>query len=289
MEYFTKYSTTLRFLVTAVSLVIISFFSVWAAGTKLSSPATTKVGPPPEGHTVENIVFDGVHGWFFPAARNHTCMLLLHGIRSNRKEMVDIALFLKDKGYASLVIDLQAHGESSGQAITFGYRESSSAHSAFNFLKTEKTCKKVVAIGRSLGAASSLLGPKPIDADGFILEAVYSNIKTAVQNRLEIHFGAIGKIIAPLFYYQIPLRLGIKLEELQPLAAIKNIQAPVLILSGTQDKRTKVSEAQAIFEEAPHPKQFVAIADAAHVNLYKFNPEQYEKVVLDFLANTLKL
>ena len=275
------------FFITCFFVGLLGVIAVWDEGSKLSSPAAATIGPPPLGHNVENVVTDGVHGWFFPAIKSHACILLLHGIRSNRKEMVNIALFLKNEGYSSLAIDLQAHGESFGNVITFGYKESFSAHSALNFLKTEKACKKTVVIGRSLGAAASLLGPKPIEVDGYILEAVYPSIETAVQNRLELHLGVAGKIVAPLFYYQIPLRLGIELDDLQPLKAIENIKAPVLIMNGTEDKRTTVAQAQTIFKKSPNPKEFVTISGASHVNLFSYNPEEYKKAVLEFLLKYL--
>ena len=176
-------------------LGVVGFASVWMTGGKLSSPALVQVGAPPSEHIVENVVFEDVHGWYFPAKGQKACILLMHGVRSNRREMLGRAIFLKEEGYSSFVIDLQGHGETPGKEITFGYRESESARSALKHLKTNQSCRKVVAIGSSLGGASSLLGYKPIEVDGYILEAVYSSIEAAIENRLEMHLGFAGKML----------------------------------------------------------------------------------------------
>jgi len=269
---------------TLITFIFVGFVSVWIAGGQLSSPVFAKVGLPPSEHSSENVVFEDVQGWYFPATEHRACILLMHGIRSNRNEMVGRAIFLKDEGYSSFVIDLQAHGETPGQEITYGYKESNSARSSLKFLRTNKNCEKIIAIGRSLGGAASLLGHAPIEVDGYILEAVYPSIETAVSNRLKIRFGAAGEMLSPLFYHQIPLRLGVGLEELQPLNAIRNIKSPVLIMNGTEDQRTTIEEAQLLFNNAPHPKVFIKVEGASHANLYNYNPMQYKEAILSFLS-----
>ncbi len=41
-------------------------------------------------------------------------VLLLHGVRADRREMLNRARFLKEEGYSVLLIDLPSHGESDG-------------------------------------------------------------------------------------------------------------------------------------------------------------------------------
>ncbi|MCG8428805.1 MAG: lysophospholipase [Chromatiales bacterium] len=250
----------------------------------MSSPAYAQIGSPSVEHGAEAVVFENVHGWYYPTQAHKACILLMHGIRSNRKEMVGRAIFLQEEGYSSFAVDLQAHGETPGERITYGYQESESAHSAVRFLYTHKGCSKVVSLGSSLGGAASLLGNKPIEVDGYILEAVYPSIENAVQNRLKIRLGTLGQILAPLLYQQIPLRLGITLNSLQPVAAIKNVNSPILIMNGTEDEHTTIEEAKSLYNNAPHPKEFVQIDGASHTDLYNYNRDQYKKAVLDFLS-----
>ena len=273
-----------KILITCIVFFGFGFSFLWIVGGKLSSPAFAQAGLPPSQHTVENVEYEDVHGWYFPSKHHKACILLLHGVRSNRREMLGRAIFLKEEGYSSFTIDLQGHGETPGEGITFGYRESESAQSAVEYLRTKKYCTKVVTIGSSLGGAATLLGHSPIDVDGYILEAVYPSIEVAIERRLEIRLGAVGKILAPLLYLQIPFRLGIDLDALQPSASIRNIKAPVLIMNGTEDQRTTIGDARQMYINAPSPKEFVEFGGATHTNLYKYSPNEYKNTVLGFLS-----
>ncbi len=269
-----------------ISITLLFLLLGWVAVGTLFSPARSEIGLKPNEY--EAVVINATHGWFLSAEAPKACMLLMHSIRSNRRQMLSRAQFLRDAGYSSFLIDLYAHGETQGEAITYGYKEASSARSAVAFLYSVKECPKVVSLGYSLGGAASLLGEEPINVDAYILEAVYPTIEDALRNRLEMHMGIIGQKLSPLLYQQIPLRLGISLASLQPQDAIKNIKSPVLIIHGTEDKHTTLKEAQQLYENAPAPKEFFPMQGAAHVNLYEFDREAYKKIVLEFLEKYIE-
>ena len=273
-----------RPLTIVIGFVFLTIIGLWAAIGSLASPAYSQIGPLPNNEDIEAVVVEGVHGWYIPAKEHKGCVLLMHGVWSNRLEMVGRSRFLRDQGYSSFAIDLQAHGETPGDKITFGYLESNSARAAVRFLYGKKACRKVVALGNSLGGAASLLGKEPLKVDGYILEAVYPSIEVAVTNRLKMFLGVLGEMLSPLLYIQIPARLGVDLNSLTPLDAIKNIRSPVLIINGTEDTRTTLNEARLLYENAPFPKQFYQVEGARHTNLYEYDRENYKKVIMEFLS-----
>jgi pimeloyl-ACP methyl ester carboxylesterase len=266
-----------------IACILVGMSGLWFMAGQLSAAAPLPVGPPPQDGSFEDVGIDGVHGWYIQGNENHKCLLLMHGVRSSRREMVGRARLVKEHGYSALVIDLQAHGESPGEEITFGYREARSAKRAVSFLRSEKKCETVVALGRSLGGAAALLGHEPLAVEGYILEAVYPSIEKAVGNRLQMRVGPLGKYLAPLLYRQIPMRWGIELEDLRPAQAIRRIRSPVLILNGTEDRRTTVQDAVELFGNAPKPKTLVWVEGAGHTDLFEFNRALYGEVMLRFL------
>lgn len=263
--------------------IAIAMALLWILGNQLSAPAQVAIGQPPENTSFEPVEFGGVHGWYLQGEKQKSCVLLMHGIRSNRREMMPRALFLSSKGYSSLAIDLQAHGESQGEQITFGYKEAESARKAVSYLREQKACKKIIALGSSLGGAAALLGASPLEVEGYVLEAVYTDIETAVRNRLSVRAGSLGAFFAPLLYEQIPLKLDITLDQLHPVNAIKHIQAPVLIMNGTNDDRTTPLDATLLYKNAPEPKQLVWFDGARHTNLFEYDRKQYVYVLVNFL------
>ncbi|ABC27726.1 putative lipase [Hahella chejuensis KCTC 2396] len=270
----------------ASGALVLALAAVWGAGGALSASVNHHIAPPPPALNAQTVQFDGVSGWYAPAA-GQQCALLLHGVRSDRTSMIKRALFLQKSGYSSLLIDLQGHGETQGEQITFGYRESDNVKSAIAYLRTQRQCAKVAIIGVSLGGAASLLGQSPASADVYVLEAVYPNIEQAVSNRLSMRLGALGEWLTPLLTAQIPLRLGVSLDELRPEFAIKHITAPVLIITGTEDQHTTLTESQHLFDNAPEPKFLWLVKGAHHQDFHEYAPEEYESRVTRFLEQSL--
>lgn len=233
------------------------------------------------------MVFKGTHGSFLKAETNSSCALLMHGVRSNRKSMIGRSYFLKEMGISSLLIDLQAHGETPGREITFGLRESVDASNGVDFLRGVKGCGKIVAIGQSLGGASALLGDGPIHVDALILESVYPTIEEAVENRLEMRMGKFGRVIAPLLYLQIPLRIGASLSELKPIEALRKVDVPVFIISGSNDEHTKAEETEHMFEAANEKKQLWLVDGAIHEDLLSYSPKEYKAKISSFIKQSL--
>lgn len=265
-----------------IAVTFVSLTLLWFLGGMLISPAFKKIESPPVELAVKTVEFEGTKGWLIRTENINACIVLMHGVRSNRSSMLNRARFLKEAGYTSLLFDFQAHGESLGQNITFGYRESINAHSAVRYLKSNIGCHRIGAIGQSLGGAASLLGEEPLEVDALVLESVYSTIEDATSNRLEARVGAFGRLMTPLLTYQIPLRLNISLNKLRPIDAIKNLKAPVLVLIGSQDRHTTVQETEQLFKNAPGQKELWIIKGAKHVDLHGFDPQNYEKRILKY-------
>jgi fermentation-respiration switch protein FrsA (DUF1100 family) len=197
--------------------------------------------------------------------------------------MLGRARFLYDANFSVLLLDLQAHGESEGERITFGYLESADARSGVEFLRQELPGEPVAAIGSSLGGAACVLGRTPIQVDALVLEAVYPDLHQAVKNRLQLHLGPAGAWLAPLLTLQIRPRMGIDVNDLRPVDKIANIQAPVFIVAGALDRRTTVADSQRLFDAAPEPKQLWIIPGARHEDLHRYVGTEYEDRILQFL------
>ena len=274
--------------------------AVLAVGLYLSSPAAADIGAPPAFLPgAESVSFPSgsgatVHGWFASGASPPGgAVLLLHGVRSNRREMTERARVLQQHGYAVLLIDLHAHGETGGRRITYGKLEAVDAAAALDWLRRRLPGTRVGAIGVSLGGAAALLGPEPLAVDALVLESVYPDIGAALSNRLRIGLGPwVGPlatpVLAPVFQTLLPPILGVRPAELRPIDRIAAIKSPLLLASGTIDERTPLAEAEALFARAPEPKQFWAVPGAAHVDLERFDPGAYWQHVLPFLDHALR-
>ena len=277
-------------LATSIFLAALAYFAV---GEALSRPANGPVGPSPAELRARSVIIQSasgqaVSGWYIPGRPRSGAVLLLHGVRSDRRQMIGRAKLLSNLGYSALLIDLPAHGESAGDRITFGVREGEGVKAALDYLRQQRPGEKIGVIGASLGAASLVLAKAAPAPDAVVLESMFPTIEEAVANRLEARLGPAGRYLAPSLLWQLPLRLGLNPNQIQPAVDIAMLNAPVLIASGTADRHTTLAESKRIFEAAHEPKQFWAVEGAGHVDLFAYGPKAYEANVLPFLAKHLR-
>lgn len=98
-----------------------------------------------------------------------------------------------------------------------------------------------------------------------------------------MRFGGVGRLAAPLLYWQLPLRTGVAREDLRPVQAIRQVQVPVLVAGGTRDTQTPSEETRRLFEAAGGAKTLWLVEGAIHEDLYAFNPAEYRVRLLRFL------
>ncbi|MFG6428305.1 alpha/beta hydrolase [Roseateles sp. LYH14W] len=271
-----------RLLIALSTLALVLAGLSLAAGEHLRRPVRTTIGAPPQGLNAATVAIpygEGQHlaGWFLPGRAHEGAVLMLHGVRGNRLQMLARARWLQREGVASLIVDLPSHGESSGERISFGRHESKGTEAALAWLRMRLPGEKVGAIGVSLGGASLLFAQRQPELDALVLESVYPTIDAAVQNRLAMHLGPVaGQALAPLLLVQIPLRLGFGTDQLRPVDAIANVRAPLIVASGTEDLHTRLPETEALFAAAREPKALWPVEGAAHIDLHDFDAAAYE-------------
>ena len=278
-----------RLLVTFVTLIGIAIVCAISAGWLLAHPVQTRVGNPPADLNAQGVSFASdsganVHGWWCPGHNgSRGSVLLLPGIRANRLSMVDRARFLQHAGYSVLLIDFQATGETKGDHITFGWKESRDVLAATDFIRRTRPTDRVAIIGSSLGGVAALLATPPLKVDALLLEEVYTTIEIATRNRMENYLGGVGRFLTPLLLNQLQWRLGVSASQLRPVDHIGDVQCPVFVMSGEKDRNTRTADTRMLFERARSPKQLWSVPNAGHVDLHQAARVDYESRVLAFL------
>ncbi len=282
-----------RLIIKLISVPIIFCAIIWFAGTVLSHSTNRKIGELPsdiKGRNVEFLSGSGanLHGWFIEGQRGKGAVILMHGVRDSRLSLLDRARFLSAAGYSVLLFDFQAHGESIGEQITFGHLESRDAQAAVKFVHENLPEEKIGVIGISLGGAATLLAEPQLEINAVVLELVYPDINHAIQNRLHHYLNFVGDAISPLFIMQLQPRLGLSTDQLRPISKLGNIKAPKLIVAGSEDKHTLLSESQEMFQTAQEPKELWIVNGAQHQDIHRFAKQEYETRILKFFESNLK-
>jgi len=276
-----------------VALLIAVFaLSVVIAGEIWTYPNHHSIAKPPPELSAESIVIGAstnqrVAGWMIRGKPGIGAILLLHGLRADRRAMIDRARFFKRLGYSILLIDLPAHGESSGARVTYGLNEAKGVRAALTYLSQTLPAERIGVIGVSLGAASLVLSKPSPAPSAVILESMFSSLGQTVTDRLTSYIGPIGAWIAPVFLWQLQTRFGIHADQLRPISELPSLHSPVLIACGAIDRFSTLAECRRIYASANEPKTLWVIEGAAHIDLYAFDPGAYELAVSAFFAKYL--
>ena len=267
----------------------VSAFFAW----QLTSPARRTIGVVPSELPAftQTVIFPArdeikLSGWLVPCDHATKAVVLLHGHASSRKQMVARARLFHDAGYAVLLYDARGHGLSEGAKVSAGYFETADLLGAFDFLRT-KSLNEFGCLGASQGGATILLAADklPPELHWVIIESTYPTIRDALDRRFRKDVHLPGWLAGALLTPFAELRLGLSIDQIDPINHIQQLHCPVFILGGTADRHTLPQSTQAIFDTANQPKQLWLVPGAAHVDLYGFAQQEYAKRILAFVAN----
>jgi alpha-beta hydrolase superfamily lysophospholipase len=275
-------------LIAAVMLALLGGLAAWWVGSRLVAPVPRAV-PLPADFPARALTIPGTRtaAWWLDRGAGTPAVLLLHSIRADRSSMLPRARLLVRHGFSVGLVDLQAHGETPGSAITFGWRESADVRAALAWVRREAPGRRVGVVGCSLGGAALLLAPQPAGFDAVVLEAVYPRLGRAIENRVRIRLGGLAPLLTPLLLVQLGPRLDVRPADLEPIRSIGRLGAPVLVLAGSQDRHTTAAETEELFRAAAEPKRLWLVAGARHQDLQAYDPAGYEAQVVGFLREHL--
>lgn len=280
-----------RFLRGLLLLSVLFVSASWFYAYKLTGPRHRPIPVPADFpfplETAAWITADGqsIKGWFVPNEATDRALVLLHGFGGDRRSMLKRARHFREIGYAVLLYDARACGESSGDAVTFGYHEANDLLAGLAWLR-ERGYRRIGCIGVSLGGATVLMAADQLDdVRCVVCESVFDELAHAVDNRFRHYlrmpaaFG--GCLMVPL----AEQRTGVALTEVKPIDRIAKLRCPVFIISGAEDVKTLPAETQRLFEAAPEPKELWMVPQVGHRDL--FSPE-YAGRVTSFLEQHMK-
>lgn len=96
-------------------------------------------------------------GWYIPpTGRDGATLIFVHGLGSNRSDLLDQAAMLIDEGFGALLFDLRAHGRSQGKQSSWGLKEVADVKAALTFLQQQQEVTFSSSSRRSMPTRSAL-------------------------------------------------------------------------------------------------------------------------------------
>ena len=211
----------------------------------------------------EERIFEGegvkLKGWF-GAATGHRrgTLIYLHGIADNRGSGAGVLERFRKRGFDVIAYDSRAHGQSGGDACTYGVFEKQDLRRVLDTAAPGP----VVLLGGSLGAAVALQEA-----------AVDSRISTVVAADCFSDLRTVATERAPSFFtsstveeaFGIAQQKGrFQIDAASPLEAARSIRIPVLLIHGEADHDTPPDHSRRLFAALSGPKRLILVPGAAH-------------------------
>jgi alpha-beta hydrolase superfamily lysophospholipase len=269
---------------TAAALIVVllatgwSTHSSWAPGMLVSAPAPDGVPAERPGdvrHVVE-VVREAatVRAWVFdPPRPPRGTVLLLHGIRDSKLNLVDSARRHAARGLRAVAVDSRGHGESSGRYLTYGVEESRDLAALVDQLERRALLVRPLAVvGTSYGAATALqFAAIDARAEKVVALAPFASLRQVVRSYLAWILGAPARWIpAPVVDSLIDdsaRRAGFDPDRACPRCVAPQIRAAVLLVHSRDDERIPWRHSVEIRNALGSRRELLLVDGVRHVDI----------------------
>jgi pimeloyl-ACP methyl ester carboxylesterase len=225
--------------------------------------STISVGPPAAS----------LASWIVPARGRapKATVLLLHGIRMDKRSLAPMAIALSDAGYRSVLVDLRGHGDSTGRYLTYGSVESRDLSLVLDALGDHRPgCTG--AYGFSYGAAVAIeLSARDERIGAVVSAAPFSSLREVTEDYERKYLPAPLKLVPDAWFQRAVDSAGhlanFDPDRAAPVLSVKGSRAALLLIHGTADTQVPLRHSLAIARAAGERAELMELPGAAHDDL----------------------
>lgn len=240
--------------------------------------------PSDYGLEYENVSFTTadkikIKGWLIMAENARGTVIVGHGYPFSKGNILPVAKFLYPE-YNLLFYDHRYLGESSGKITTIGIKEVEDVKAAVRFVRSRLgEDEKIALYGFSLSAAAMLMAKQDVNA--IVADSSYADLEMMLEHVyagfgiFKLPFVKLTKLLARLF-------LGVDINNASPVNAVKDYDAPILVIHGKLDSQIPVENAYKLKASNPAIELWV-VDNADHGQAYALAKQKYEARIKSFL------
>jgi fermentation-respiration switch protein FrsA (DUF1100 family) len=229
-------------------------------------------------------------GWFIPSG-NGAVIMMQHGYKSDREEMLNEAEMMHRHGYGILLTTVRAHDHSQGETITFGMDEVKDMDAWYRYLLTRDDIdpEGIGILGNSYGGMLAIqYASVNEEIKAVVADCAFSSLNDTVSTSVTYFTDLPAFPFAPLIVFWAERETGFKTEDIDATKWIAQISPrPVFLMQGGADVVISVDSGQRLYDAAGEPKELWFEPDLGHVDFASDMPEEYERRVAQFFDTYL--
>lgn len=251
---------------------------------ELPDETPAEYGLPYEDVTV---ISDGLKlvGWFIPS-ENGAVIIMQHGYKSTRDELLNEAQMLHRHGYGALITSIRAHDYSEGEMITFGMYEVDDLEAWYQYLiaRDDIDPDRIGMLGNSFGGMLAIqYTARNENIKAVVAHSAFSSLNDTVATSVEFFTDLPAFPFAPMIVFWAERETGLDADEADAKLWIAEISPrPIFILQGGADVVISPESGQRLFDAAGEPKEFWYDPALGHVDFDSEYPVEFERRVTEF-------
>lgn len=245
--------------------------------------------PPYTAHPLQGLDGASFDVWHVRATHPRARILLLHGYRADRFQVLGIAAALAARGYEALLMELRGHGGRRGPC-TFGLRERDDAELVLQWAQRGLEHQVPLGLlGLSMGAAVmcqvALRHPEVV---AVVADSPYARFYPVVRRAIRRLYHLPAWPWAWATWWSLQLRLQGRLTPLDPARLARQLHQPLLAIHGGADEVVPRAMTEELYERWAGPKTRWFEPAATHVQAFWLNPHAYADRVARFLDDAVQ-
>ena len=199
---------------------------------------------------------------------NHKYIIMLHGIWADKSSNYYRAMHFDKLGYNILLIDQRGCGQSEGDYITYGQKESLDLVQWIDYLVTKDPEVEICLYGVSLGAVTvmmSLANDISKNVKCVVEDSGFSTLKEELNHYIETTYNIpFSSVVTSLIETKMKDNLGITFDDVVPKNCLDENEIPILFIHGKKDSLVPFEMSKVLYNHNKGLKKYYPIEDAEH-------------------------
>lgn len=255
--------------VSAVAVALVGLLWVFQRSL-IYLPSATIPPPPPFVEEVDLSTEDGLSlsAWHLSVPESRATVIVFNGNAGNRAHRLPLGEALAGAGFSVVLTDYRGYGANPGAASEEGL--ALDARAALAFVREKARDHPVVYFGESLGAGVAISLAVEEHPAALVLRSPFASLPD----------------VAAVHYRWLPTRLMLR-DRYPNLERIGDVDAPVLVIAGGEDRIVPVEQSRRVYEGAAEPKDLLVVDGADHNDRALLDGDEMMQTVIAFIERAL--
>lgn len=229
-----------------------------------------------------------LEGFYIPSQLDtvYGTFLVLHGIGACKEYMIDLGYTLSSQGINVFVYDSRGHGKSTGDYLTYGYKERNDVVDIINYLDKHYNTPRYGIWGASYGGAVALNAmsiDKRIELG--VIESTFASVREVVFDYKKRLSGIGWHWLSDRVLDRAAAIAEFDPDAANPEDACRKITQPIIMAHGDSDRNISVEYGKRNFAAlASADKEFYIVKGGDHNDMWAVGGEEYGQKLLGFIA-----